>query len=116
MNVKNINPGELRTPIRIECTVSEKNSNGFQEKTHKNIFGENEFIRCKWVNAHGTEIYSASTLNLREPATVTIRYSPLVNANCVIFKRNDKKPFEIISVDNIREMNKWLELKVQRMK
>lgn len=116
MTVKNINPGDLKTPIRIERAVSEKNLNGFQEKSQKNIFGENAVVHCKWVNAHGNEIYSASTLNLREPATVTVRYSPLVNANCVIFKRNDKKPFEIISVDNIREMNKWLELKVQRVK
>ena len=53
-------------------------------------------------------------LQLREPATLTMRYSPKITEQCLVFKKGDSRPFEIVSIDNVEERNRWLELKVQR--
>nr|DAR46642.1 MAG TPA: putative head-tail adaptor [Caudoviricetes sp.] len=53
-------------------------------------------------------------LELREPATITMRYSPLINEQLLIYKGSDAQPFEVISIDDVEERHVWLEIKVQR--
>ena len=115
------NPGEMRTQIIIETYESEKTANGYQEKTWKNIFGEGNTIRVKWVNVHGTEVFEAMGLDLREPATLTMRFSPLISRECRILKAEDAEKedreslyYEVISIDDIEERHTQLEIKVQR--
>lgn len=79
-----------------------------------NVFGEDAPLMCKWVNAHGSDAYIAMQLQVREPATLTCRYSPLIKPDCLIFKGSDTKPYEIESIDNVEECNAWLEIKVKR--
>ena len=69
----------------------------------------------KWVNAHGTEVYQSMNLDLREPATLTGRYSSLITPQCRITKVGDPEPYEIISIDDVENRHQWLEIKVQRM-
>lgn len=70
---------------------------------------------CKWVNAHGYEVFQTMQLEIREPATITTRYSPkLLDPKLVVYKASDPMPYEIISIDNVEEQNEWLEIKVQR--
>ena len=52
------------------------------------------------LNADGT----------KEPATLTMRYSPLITPQCRIKKAGDTEPFEIISMNDVRTVE-WLEIK-----
>ena len=111
---KYANAGELRTPVRFKRVVTESDSDGFPQTEEENVFGGDGSIRVKWVNAHGTDAFTAMQLKLREPATITMRYSPKISADMVVYKGSDPKPYEIISIDNVEERNRWLEIKVQR--
>ena len=80
-----------------------------------NVFGDGVPCMCKWVNAHGYEVFQTMQLQIREPATITTRYSPLLlDPKLTVYKGKDQTPYEIISIDNVEEENVWLEIKVQR--
>jgi len=117
---KSANAGELRFAVffkRLERTV---NKNGFQVESEVNVFGQDEHgkdipIMSKWVNAHGSEVWAAMQLQLRDPSTITTRYSPLLDDETLtVYRQDDPKPYEVISIDNVEQRNVWLEIKVQR--
>jgi len=112
---KSANAGELRTAVyfkRLERTV---NDNGFPVEVEVNVFGPDTAVMCKWVNAHGSEVFTAMQLQLRDPATLTVRYSTLLDdVTLIIYRGNDPEPYEVISVDNVEQQNVWLEIKCQR--
>lgn len=117
---KYANAGELRTAVYFKSLSVTPNARGFQTEVETNVFGQdtkgNDIpIMCKWVNAHGNEVWNAMQLKLRSPATITTRYSPLLdNPTLVIYKETDTAPYEVISIDNVENQNKWMEIKVQR--
>ena len=108
--------GELRTRIFVldKHAPEARNANGYPVAEPVNVFGEGASRRCKWVNAHGAEVFSAMQLQLREPATLTMRYSPKIDSTLLVYRRGDPRPYEIVSVDNVGERGKWLEVQVQR--
>ena len=106
------NAGEMRTKITIKnpkYTIQD----GFGIKEFVNAFTRP--VWCKWVNAHGAEIYQAAELRLREPATITMRYSPLVTVKSRIWRGRDTEPYEVISINNVSDRCEFLEIKVQRV-
>lgn len=112
----------MRTRISVQALTDGIDADGYQTKTWTDIFAGQK-VWCLWVNPHGTEAYDQMRLGLRDPATLTMRYTPLLNARCRIFKGytptgdpvlDDPHAYEIISVDNVRDGNKTLEIKVQR--
>ena len=111
---KYANAGELRTPIIVEKYTETQDADGYPVQQWVNVFGT-ETIKVKWVNVHGREVYESMGLNLKEPATLTARYSPLINAQCRITKVGDTEPFEIISLDDVENRHKWLEIKIKRV-
>ena len=111
---KQVNAGQLKTPVsftRLEKQTDEEGVTGVREV---NVFGEGETVRCQWVNAHGSEVFTAMQLQLTEPATVTCRYSPRITRDLIVYKGTDPKPYEIVSIDNVEEQNRWMEIKVKR--
>ena len=112
---KSANPGELRTKVyfmRHERTVDDE---GFPSDQEVNVFGKNVPCMCKWVNAHGYEVFQTMQLEIREPATITTQYSSsLMDPTLIVYKDGDTKPYEVISIDNVDERSVWLEIKVQR--
>lgn len=125
---KDANPGELRTPVIIESYIDTPDADGYVNEVWTNIFGEDSNpIKIKWVNLHGSEVYEAMSLDLKDGATLTMRYSPRINQKCRILKLADylktesdleerrRLAFEVISMDDVDERGEWLELKVQRM-
>ena len=107
-----VNAGEMRTKITIKnpkYTIQD----GFGIKEFVNAFTRP--VWCKWVNAHGAEIYQAAELRLREPATITMRYSPLVTVESRIWRGRDTEPYEVISINNVNGRCEFLEIKVQRV-
>lgn len=115
---KRVSAGELRTQVYFRRVIKAPGHDGYARQREEFVFtdgaGRERPVHCKWVNAHGTEVFSAMQLQIREPATLTMRYSPLVGAAMLVYKGRDPRPYEIISVDNVEDRGKWLELKVQR--
>jgi len=107
---KPFNPGELRTPIILKTRTVSTGTGGFQTPTWTTLAS----VLCKWVNAHGSEVWTADAAGAVFPATVTIRYRNDVDATCAIEK--DGKLWEIVSSDNIREYGELLELKVKLLR
>ena len=118
---KYANPGEMRVPIIIEERKERISPSGGQGRSWENIFGEGKTIRAKWTNAHGTDVFQAMSIELREPATLRLRYSPRITKTCRILKAAEaEKPererlyYEVISLDDIEERHMQLEIKIQR--
>lgn len=109
---KEANAGELRTPVAFFRNEKYTDEEGVTSYREVDIFGT--YVRCKWVNAHGNEVFAAMQQNIEEPATLTCRYSPRIDKQQIVYKLGDPLPYEIISVDNVEEKNKWLEIKVKR--
>ena len=59
--------------------------------------------------------YQAAELHLREPATITMRYSPRVTVKSRIWRERDTNPYEVISINNVNDRCEFLEIKVQRV-
>lgn len=106
--------GELSTRVQIMAFTETRDEYGEPVKTWANVFGAGEYRRCRWINAHGKEVYTAYHEELREPATLLMRYSPLITHLCRVYLDGDPVPYEIVSPDNIRKKGVWLELTVQR--
>ena len=115
---KRARAGELRTVVYFRRVLKGADGEGYAHQREEYVFpdgaGGERGVHCKWVNAHGTEVFSAMQLQIREPATLTMRYSPLISADMLVYKGRDSRPYEIISVNNVEDCGKWLEIKVQR--
>jgi len=123
------NPGELKVPVVLAKKKITKPAGGFQKVDY-------EFIadaKAKWVNVHGQEAWLADAKGAILAATVTIRYRSEVDVTCVIMlgmtveeviDENDVltgwtftggQVFEIVSMDNIQQLNEYIEFKVKRV-
>lgn len=116
---KSANAGELRTPVYFKSVERTTGTNGNTIPEEENVFGQDVDkhdipVKVKWVNVHGTEVLNALQLKLREPAVITMRYSPLINRLLVVYKDDDPIAYEIISVDDVENRHQWMEINVQR--
>lgn len=130
INGKPFNPGELKVPVVLAKKKFTKPAGGFQKV-------EYEFISdalAKWVNVHGQEAWLADAQGAIKAATVTVRYRSEVDETCVIMvgmtveeviDENDiltgwtftgGEIFEIVSMDNIQQLNEYIEFKVKTVK
>lgn len=110
-----IDPGELRTKIRIQHEVT-TGTGSFATKAWYDIddaahAGTAYYIYAKWVNVHGSEAWVADSVQAQLGATVTIRYRSDVTPACRVLLGSTV--YEIASLDNIRQRNEWLEIKVK---
>lgn len=112
---KRANAGELNTAVFFKKVAKVKDKDGFRAEEEINVFENDAPVYGKWVNVHGTEVFTSMQLELREPVTFTARYSPrLCDATLVAYRKGDPKPYEVISIDNVENRNEWLEIKLQR--
>lgn len=110
-----VGAGELRTKIMVfEPAESAQDSDGYSTNHAVNVFGEGRHIHCKWVNAHGREVYDAKQAGVTEPATLTLRYTSKITPRGSICRDGDPAPYEIISVNDVENRHAWLEIRVQR--
>ena len=114
---KQARAGALRTKITVleHVTVGGppgKDADGYPVGGRADPVGAP--LWCKWVNAYGSEVYAARQVGVEEPATLTLRYTPLVTPTCVIYKDGDKRPYEVIGVNDVEDRHVWLEVKVKR--
>lgn len=121
--------GEMRTKATIQRQVQVDRPNGYTERAWESIFPSP--VWCKWVNSHGTEVFDALRLELGEVATLTMRYSPLVDIRCRVLHERDaaavaaapeaaredlarRLAYSIISLDNVEDKGEYLEIKLRR--
>ncbi|MEN6522844.1 MAG: head-tail adaptor protein [Anaerolineaceae bacterium] len=114
------NPGELRTQVILAKRVISEDAGGFPTVS----FGLIAQVWSRWVNVHGSEAWTSSSLGFTSPATVLIRHRAELDTTCVVIKSGQLNGtvitggeiFQIVSMDNIQERNEYLELKVQKTK
>lgn len=114
---KNARAGDLRTKITVWEHAPfggpvEVDADGYPVGGRANPVGR--ALWCKWVNAYGAEVYAARQVGVEEPATLTMRYTPFVTPTCLIYRGEDKRPYEVIGVNDVEDLHVWLEVKVKR--
>ena len=108
---RNANPGELRMPVRFVSVTRTQDSESYYHDTEAQVLE----TWAKWVNVHGSDAFSDAVMKLSEPATLTVRYSDLIQPDQLVYKGSDPKPWEIISIDNVDERGFWMEIHVKRL-
>jgi SPP1 family predicted phage head-tail adaptor len=109
------NAGELKHRIRIQRKKTSKDAKG-NIVTEWIDFGATaekpEVYRwAKWVWLHGDEFYSASAIQSKVMANVTIRYVSGISEDMVILY-NGKRYGILPPINNIKEENKIITFKV----
>lgn len=129
LNGKPFNPGELKTRIVLASKTLVKNDGGFQVPGYVFI---SEAL-CRWINVHGQETWAADARGAIKPATIMLRYRTDIDETCVVVKdatveeviEDDEitgytfsggEIYEIVSMDNIQELNEYIELKIKILK
>lgn len=110
--MKSARIGEIHTKITVKSLTTGMDADGYPTEAWTDVFGGK--VWCNWKNAHGTELYETMRLDLKEVATITMRYSDKINQRCQIFRESDTEPYEIISIDNVEDKRRFLEIKVRR--
>lgn len=108
--MKSARIGEMHTKITVKALTPGMDADGYPTEKWTDVFT----VWCNWKNAHGTELYETMRLDLKEVATITMRYSDKINQRCQIFRESDTEPYEIISIDNVEDKRRFLEIKVKR--
>jgi SPP1 family predicted phage head-tail adaptor len=102
-----VQPGELRTPVTLQSRIETADAGGFTSQSWSTIAA----VMAKWTGVHGSEAWTAQTVEAERAATVLIRYLAGVDETCAVLLGSDR--YEIVSIDNIQQRNEYLELKVK---
>lgn len=116
---KQANAGELTTRVRFVRTTTTINENGFPVRTEEDIFGEP--VYCRWVWAHGSEVFEHMELKLGQVATLTMYATPRITVDCRVVLVDEQQlvgtdwgPFEIVSIDTVENRGRFMEIKIKR--
>lgn len=116
---KQANAGELRTRVRFLKTTKGTNENGFATQETADIFGRP--VYCRWVWAHGSEVFEHKKLQLGQVATLTMYASEKIDPECKVELVDETKLvgtndglFDIISIDSVENKRRYMEIKVER--
>jgi len=110
-----INPGELRTKIRIQ-KPARGGTGSFAPVLWTDIgnLPESDQPRCilsKWEALSGSEKWAADSVQAVGGATVTVRYDPLITEQCRIVR--DESVYFIVSVNDPTQKKQWLQITVK---
>jgi head-tail adaptor len=115
MPVFYINPGELRTPIRIQKSVT---SGSGVNKTSKpvDIISPTDanplcYILSKWLGLKGSETWVSESNQVVGFAMATVRYNANISEECQIVK--DGVTYQITNVDVPTQRKQWLQITVK---
>ena len=109
--------GNMNSKICVKRLVESVDSDGYPVKTWNNIFPD--YLWCYWINAAGSEVNQYDSVDLKENATITLRYTNLISVRDRVWlygdEQDDEHAFEIVTVNNAKNSRKFLELKVRRV-
>lgn len=115
---KSATAGEMRTRItvkRLEDTdETDKEGNAIMEWV--DIFHGK--VWCKWVYSHGDEVFEGMRLNLGQLATITMRFTRLVDERCKIWHENDPQDdahaWHVVNINDPEDAHKFLDVELKR--
>lgn len=107
--------GAMRTRIIVCDRAVAQDADGYETPDFDNIYPEGIALRCQWQNAFGADALEAEKLGLTDSATLTMRFDPRVDPTCILFRDRDPRPFEVISVNNVLDQGRYMEVRVKRM-
>jgi len=109
--------GNMSSKVVIKRLVESVNENGYPVKEWQDIFSAPCW--CYWINASGAEVNQYDSVDLKENATITMRYTNKVSVRDRVWmygdEFDDEHAFEIINVNNAKNQRRFLELKVRRV-
>ena len=110
-----INPGELRTKIRIQ-SPAKSGSGSFAHVLWADIGSSSDsdpprYIPAKWEALGGSEKWAADSVQAIGGATVTVRYDPLITEQCRIIKNSSV--YLIVSINDPTQKKQWLQITVK---
>lgn len=114
--------GEMRTRIKVFSITTTKDAEGYDIETLTNVFGAGSYVKCKWVNSHGNDVYENQRLELGQVATITMRYTSLITPTCIIWHETEAgtvafprlNSWDVISLNNVEDRRQFLEIVVKR--
>lgn len=104
---------DMRTRVTFQQPTVTKDAGGAQVTSFANI-SANPTVWARWINAHGEEVVTSDALKSVQRATVTIRYRSDVVTTWQVVK--DDESWTIISVDQVQDRNRYVEMVVERAK
>lgn len=112
---KSASIGEMRTKITVKLPTKGVDADGFATETTTDVFSGK--VWCKWVWQHGAEVFENMRLGLGQVATITMPYTDKITPRCKIWRETETAAadaWEIISINNVEEARRYLEIKVRR--
>lgn len=101
--------GHLRHRITLQKRQTETNSNGFTVETWVNL----KTVWAAVSNLQGREYFAAAVVQSENTVKFLIRYAKEFDTTLRILFRG--KRYNIISIDNKKYQNKYLEIKAQEV-
>ena len=111
-----INPGELRTKIRIQKPIKE-GTDDFSKTAWVDLGNTSEtdtpkYIRCRWESTvKGTQAQLSDSTQSLDYATATVRYRPDISTKCRIIK--DGITYMILVAADPNQHKRWLQIEVK---
>jgi hypothetical protein len=117
---KSVTAGDMRTRITVNLVTPGVDADGFPSETLTNPFGGQ--VRCKWVNAHGSDVLENNRLELGQIATITMRYTSLITPKCIVWHENETgtvanpkaNAWDVISVNDPEDRHRFIEVTLRR--
>jgi SPP1 family predicted phage head-tail adaptor len=109
----NIQISDLRTRITFQSATISKDPGGAQVSTYANI-GTVPTVWAQWINDHGQESVQSDVDISAQRATVRIRHRSDIVETWRVLK--DGEAWQILSIDPVQDANRWVELRVERVK
>lgn len=104
--------GEMRTRVTIRRIRSGIDAEGFNTRAYEDLFPG--AVWCKWEWERGTETFENERQRLEERAVITMRYSNKPAPRCVLWKDKETEPWEVVSINDIDERHRWMQLTLKR--
>lgn len=96
--------GDLKHRITIQRLTSTVGENGFEVEAWENY----KVVWASVSNLSGREYFEAAAIQAENTVKFTIRYTNIDPSMRILFQ---DKEYNIISIDNIRYANKFIEIK-----
>jgi SPP1 family predicted phage head-tail adaptor len=106
----NIQISDLRTRITFQSPTITKDAGGAQKTTYVGV----GIAWAQWINDHGQEAVAAEAKVSAQRATVRLRHRTDIVETWQVLK--DGEIWKILSIDPVQDRNRWIELRVERVK
>jgi len=109
-----INPGELRTQIRIQKQIT-VGTGSFATKPWVDFGNTSDtdpprYVYAKWESVKGLELWAADSVQAVDTNIVTVRYNPALNAACRIICGGIT--YQITDVSDPTQHKQWQQIRV----